>query len=102
MNLDFESFDAIVLILAIIVVGNFLRDGKSNYLEGLLCVFVYVLIAVSAFYYPGPLPGEATASEGPGTSENGAPGESSSSTTPSETATEAAKLLVRAAIPSLR
>lgn len=54
MSLNFELFDAVVLILAIIVVGNFLRDEKSDYLEGALCVFVYVLIAVCAFYYPNP------------------------------------------------
>jgi Ca2+:H+ antiporter len=54
MNLDFEVFDSIVLILAILVVGNFLRDGKSNYLEGSLCVLVYITIAVCAFYYPNP------------------------------------------------
>lgn len=54
MSLNFELFDATVLILAIIVVGNFLRDGRSDYLEGALSVFVYALIAVSAFYYPNP------------------------------------------------
>jgi len=54
MSLNFEMFDAIVLILAVIVVGNFLRDEKSDYLEGALSVFVYVLIAVSAWYYPNP------------------------------------------------
>ncbi|EMC93673.1 hypothetical protein BAUCODRAFT_95572 [Baudoinia panamericana UAMH 10762] len=54
MSLNFELFDAVVLILAIIVVGNFLRDEKSDYLEGALCVFVYILIAVSAWYYPDP------------------------------------------------
>lgn len=52
MDLNFEIFDAVVLILAILVVGNFLRDGKSNYLEGFLCVVVYVIIAISAFWYP--------------------------------------------------
>ncbi|KAI7536282.1 putative vacuolar cation/proton exchanger 2, partial [Hortaea werneckii] len=36
MSLTFELFDAVVLILAIIVVGNFLRDEKSDYLEGAL------------------------------------------------------------------
>lgn len=35
----------VLLILAIIVVGNFLRDKKSNYLEGALCVLVYLIIA---------------------------------------------------------
>lgn len=52
MGLDFEMFDMGVLILAIITVGNFLRDQKSNYLEGLLCVIVYIAIAVAAFNYP--------------------------------------------------
>ncbi|KAH6671140.1 putative vacuolar cation/proton exchanger 2 [Halenospora varia] len=63
MDLNFELFDIIVLILAIIVVGNFLRDQKSNYLEGALCVIIYCIIAVAAFYYPDPLghgTGEAT------------------------------------------
>jgi Ca2+:H+ antiporter len=55
MDLNFEIFDSVVLILAILVVGGFLRDGKSNYLEGFLCVMVYIIIAISAFYYPNPL-----------------------------------------------
>lgn len=54
MGLNFEVFDVVVLILAIITVGNFLRDQKSNYLEGSLCVLVYVAIAVAALYYPNP------------------------------------------------
>lgn len=65
MALDFELFDAVVLILAILVVGGFLRDGKSNYLEGALCFFVYVLIAVAAFFYPNPESGETTSSSTP-------------------------------------
>ena len=66
VSLNFEIFDAIVLILAIIVVGNFLRDEKSDYLEGALCVMVYALIATGAFYYPNPREnsaGAGTASE---------------------------------------
>ena len=55
MSLNFQLFDAVVLILAIVVVGNFLRDEKSDYLEGALSVMVYVLIAVTAYYYPNPL-----------------------------------------------
>ena len=53
MTLNFELFNIVVLILAILVVGNFLRDQKSNYLEGALCVIVYAVIAAAAFYYPG-------------------------------------------------
>ncbi|KAF7719473.1 Calcium/proton exchanger CAX family protein [Penicillium ucsense] len=53
MDLNFEVFIVILLVLSILVVGNFLRDGKSNYLEGTLCVLVYVIIAVTSWYYPG-------------------------------------------------
>lgn len=68
MALNFEQYDAIVLIIAIIVVGNFLRDEKSDYLEGALCVMVYALIAIGAWYYPNPQEGGAPASGG-GTAE---------------------------------
>ena len=54
MGLNFEVFDLAVLLLAILTVGNFLRDQKSNYLEGYLCITVYVAIAVAAAYYPNP------------------------------------------------
>ncbi|CAN8102293.1 unnamed protein product [Discula destructiva] len=63
MGLDFDIFNLTVLILAILTVGNFLRDQKSNYLEGALCVIVYIVVAAAAFY--NPTLGEThTASEG--------------------------------------
>ena len=46
MDLNFEVFNIVVLILAIIVVGNFLRDQRSNYLEGALCILIYILIGM--------------------------------------------------------
>ncbi|KAJ5084278.1 hypothetical protein NUU61_008857 [Penicillium alfredii] len=52
MSLNFEIFMIVLLVLSILVVGNFLRDGKSNWLEGALCVMVYVIIAVTSYYYP--------------------------------------------------
>ena len=71
MDLNFETFNIVVLILAIIVVGNFLRDQRSNYLEGSLCILIYILIgmchcvkeilvtdiwgtATASWYYPNP------------------------------------------------
>lgn len=54
LDLNFEAFMIVMLILAIFVVGNFLRDGKSNYLEGSLCVIVYIIIAVAVWFYPDP------------------------------------------------
>ncbi|KAI0165691.1 hypothetical protein GGR57DRAFT_448381 [Xylariaceae sp. FL1272] len=52
LDLSFETFDIAILILAIITVGNYLRDQKSDYLEGFLCIITYIAIAVAAFYYP--------------------------------------------------
>ncbi|KAF7885285.1 uncharacterized protein EAF01_011350 [Botrytis porri] len=54
MDLNFDLFIIVVLILSILVVGNFLKDCRSNYLEGALCVLVYINIAVATFYYPNP------------------------------------------------
>jgi Ca2+:H+ antiporter len=54
MDLNFEIFQVILLLLAIIVVGNFVKDKKSNYLEGGLLVLVYVIVALTAWYYPDP------------------------------------------------
>lgn len=72
MNYAFALFDAAALVLAVLVVGSFLRDGKSNYLEGVLCVLMYIIIAICAFYFPNPAGhgGEAAASEG-GAAEGG-------------------------------
>jgi Ca2+:H+ antiporter len=60
MDLNFEIFMIVLLVLSILVVGNFLRDGKSNYLEGGLLVLVYIIVAVSTWYYPSPLEGSNT------------------------------------------
>lgn len=54
MDYKFAIFDAIALILAVVVVGSFLRDKKSNYLEGVLCIMTYIIIAICAFYFPNP------------------------------------------------
>jgi Ca2+:H+ antiporter len=54
MDYNFAMFDAVALVLAVLVVGSFLRDGKSNYLEGVLCVMLYTIIAVCAFFFPNP------------------------------------------------
>ena len=72
MDLNFELFTLVIVVLSIIVVGNFLRDQKSNYLEGALCVLVYIIIAAGAFYFPNPLHAtEHTKTEGSGTAEGG-------------------------------
>jgi Ca2+:H+ antiporter len=41
MDLNFEIFMIVLLVLSIVVVGNFLRDGQSNALEGGLLVVCF-------------------------------------------------------------
>ena len=103
MDLNFEVFNIVVLIMAIIVVGNFLRDQvghlfiqsisrfnlsihlaaarpdakagtlnqKSNYLEGALCILIYILIAVASWYYPNPEGGKTNTAQGGEVVNNG-------------------------------
>ncbi|KAH6617384.1 Sodium/calcium exchanger protein-domain-containing protein [Chaetomium tenue] len=54
LDLNFEIFMVGLLVLSILVVGNFLRDGESNWLEGALLVVVYIIIAIACWYYPDP------------------------------------------------
>lgn len=54
MDLNFEIFMVVLLVLSIIVVGNFLRDGASNYLEGAMLI-VSLPRPVPVFALIGPL-----------------------------------------------
>jgi Ca2+:H+ antiporter len=60
-DLNFEIFMIVLVVLSILCVGNFLRDQSSNYLEGALLVLVYLIIALTAYYYPN---AELTTSNG--------------------------------------
>lgn len=72
LDLNFDLFNLVMLILAILTVGRFLQDQKSNYLEGFLLVVLYVAIAVAAFHYPDPPHGGASAEGGSEASSSGA------------------------------
>lgn len=43
MDLNFEIFMIVLMVLSILVVGQFLRDGESNWLEGALLVVSHPL-----------------------------------------------------------
>jgi hypothetical protein len=46
MDLNFEIFMIVLLVLSIVVVGNFLRDGESNYLEGAM-----LMVSLAEVFY---------------------------------------------------
>lgn len=52
MTLHFQMFETVVFFLSTLVVTLLIQDGKSNYLEGLLCLGMYIIIALAAYVYP--------------------------------------------------
>ena len=52
MSLYFSLFETISLFASAFIVNYLVIDGRSNYLEGVLLMAVYVIIALAAFFYP--------------------------------------------------
>ncbi|CAP81070.1 Pc12g14430 [Penicillium rubens Wisconsin 54-1255] len=52
MSLYFTLFETICLFVTTFVVNFLVLDGRSNYLEGVLLIAAYIIIALSAFFYP--------------------------------------------------
>jgi len=52
MSLHFETFETVSFFLASLVVVLLIQDGKSNWLEGLLCLGMYLIIALAFYVLP--------------------------------------------------
>lgn len=52
LTLHFQLFETIVFFLSVLVVNFLIRGGTSNYLEGMMCVGWYIIIALAIFFYP--------------------------------------------------
>ncbi|KAF2110581.1 Sodium/calcium exchanger protein-domain-containing protein [Lophiotrema nucula] len=52
MTLHFQSFETVVFFLSVLVVNYLIQDGKSNYLEGAMCLGTYTIIALAFYVYP--------------------------------------------------
>lgn len=52
MTLFFDGFQIAVLFVAVLLVNYLIIDGKSHYLEGVLLMTLYLIIAVAAWFYP--------------------------------------------------
>ncbi|MCJ1417258.1 hypothetical protein MMC32_003600 [Xylographa parallela] len=52
MNLSFDGFQIAVLFVAVLLINYLIADGKSHWLEGWLMQTLYLIIAISAWYYP--------------------------------------------------
>ncbi|KJX98828.1 hypothetical protein TI39_contig388g00008 [Zymoseptoria brevis] len=52
LNLDFDGFLVVVLVLSIWLVNYLINDGKSHWLEGVMLMLLYMIIAIAAWFYP--------------------------------------------------
>ncbi|KAJ7170711.1 Sodium/calcium exchanger protein-domain-containing protein [Mycena crocata] len=52
LALLFDPFESLVLYVSVQVMSYVMADGKSNYLEGIVLVCMYVIVAVSFWFYP--------------------------------------------------
>lgn len=53
LTLMFDPYESIVLFFTVLIVNQTLADGRSNWMEGLVLMMLYLIIAVSFWYYPG-------------------------------------------------
>merc|ERR1711972_640281 len=50
MSLDFHSFQLTVLLLSVFLVQTMLQDGRSNWMEGLMLIVTYFILALLFFF----------------------------------------------------
>ncbi|KAL8382661.1 hypothetical protein RB595_006441 [Gaeumannomyces hyphopodioides] len=54
MGLSFDIFQVAVLFVSVLLVNYLIADGKSHWLEGMLLICLYAIIAVCSWWYPTP------------------------------------------------
>ncbi|RKP25271.1 Sodium/calcium exchanger protein-domain-containing protein [Syncephalis pseudoplumigaleata] len=52
MTLFFHGFETVVLFVSVLITNYLIMDGKSNWLEGMMLLSTYAIVAVAFFYYP--------------------------------------------------
>ncbi|KAH7135583.1 vacuolar calcium ion transporter /H(+) exchanger [Dendryphion nanum] len=62
MTLHFQGFETVVFFLSVLVVNYLIQDGKSNYLEGAMCLGTYTIIALAFYVYPDDAKGDLSGS----------------------------------------
>lgn len=52
MNLIFNTFELIVIVLSVMIANLIVEDGETNWFEGLQLFAAYVIIAVAFYFHP--------------------------------------------------
>ncbi|KAI8337022.1 Sodium/calcium exchanger protein-domain-containing protein [Chlamydoabsidia padenii] len=52
MTLFFEDFETVILFSSVLIVNYLIQDGRSNWLEGVLLLSSYAIVALSFYCHP--------------------------------------------------
>jgi Ca2+:H+ antiporter len=52
MDLDFNPFELVAVVVAVLITNSISSDGKSNWLEGTLLLAAYAVLALAFYFHP--------------------------------------------------
>jgi Ca2+:H+ antiporter len=52
MDLDFNPFELVAVSVAVLITNSISSDGKSNWLEGMLLLAAYAVVALAFYFHP--------------------------------------------------
>ncbi|KAF8962769.1 Sodium/calcium exchanger protein-domain-containing protein [Flammula alnicola] len=53
LTLLFDPYESVAMFLSVLTVNYVVQDGKSNWLEGFILMCLYIILAVTFWFYPG-------------------------------------------------
>ncbi|KAF9546768.1 hypothetical protein EC957_009373 [Mortierella hygrophila] len=60
MDLFFGIFETSVMFISVLIVNYLIQDGESNWLEGIMLLSTYVIVAIAIYYLPDPVSATVT------------------------------------------
>jgi Ca2+:H+ antiporter len=52
MDLDFNPFELVAVIVSVIIANSISSDGQSNWLEGMLLLAAYIVLGLAFYFHP--------------------------------------------------
>lgn len=52
MDLNFNPFELVAVVVAVLIANSISSDGRSNWLEGILLVATYVILGLAFYFHP--------------------------------------------------
>lgn len=52
MNLDFNPFELVAVVVSVLITNSISSDGRSNWLEGILLLATYLVLGLAFYFHP--------------------------------------------------